>query len=90
MIKLITPVKIISRSRLLPNYEEVIKYFVMPFGYKSLAESIIYTTIVRVNDWIKIIISANAGGLPEHVHIMFDQLKLLNENNNNDIWIKLD
>ena len=90
MIELITPTKLISRSRLLSNYEEVIKYFVMPFGYKSLAESIIYTTIVRVNDWIKIIIHANADGLPEHIYTMFEQLKLLNKDNGGDIWIKLD
>lgn len=88
--QLITPTKIISRSRLLPNYEDVIEYFVKPFGYKSLAESIIYTTIVRLNDWIRIVISANAGGLPEHIHLLFEQLKSLNKNNGGDIWIKLD
>lgn len=90
MEQLIISTKLISRSRLLPNYEEVIKYFVMPFGHKSLVESIIYTTIIRVDHWIKIIIHANAGGLPEHIHTMFEQLKLLNKDNGGDIWIKLD
>jgi hypothetical protein len=72
--------------------EDVLEELTLPFEkpktlYNKDGNGVNYT-IIRANDFIRIITNWNSGILSEEVHLLFDELKIfLSENN--DIWIGL-
>lgn len=88
---LIVNTKIIYCSNLYFQYDEELDYLHKPFEIpKTLYnndENGINTMIIRADDFINIVTRWHDELLPDSIHILFDQLKEINKNN--DIWIGL-
>lgn len=89
--KLICTPKVIYCQNLSCN-ENILEELILPFEkpktlYNKYGNSINYT-IIRANDFIRIVTEYNSGILSEEIHLLFDELKIfLSENI--DVWIGL-